>query len=112
MGIKGLLPRLKRIVQKVSISRYSHETVAIDGHTVLYKGAKEYALKQRKDICASRCTTLRRPMHVLHSCQCDDDVYLSLSASIVFQHHVDNDSISGREITAVSPSFSPAVCSG
>lgn len=39
MGINGLLPKLRGITNKIHISKYAGEKVAVDGHVWLHAAA-------------------------------------------------------------------------
>ena len=45
MGIQGLLPFLKDIHERISVSEYAGQTVAIDAYCWLHKGAYGCALQ-------------------------------------------------------------------
>ena len=54
MGIQGLLPLLKDIEKKASVSEFSGKTVGIDGYCWLHKGVYGCA----KDVVEGRKTTV------------------------------------------------------
>ena len=54
MGIQGLLPLLKDIEKKASVSEFSGKSVGIDGYCWLHKGVYGCA----KDVVEGRKTTV------------------------------------------------------